>query len=75
MTTSRERSLDRSGSAYGCEGYVQIDATFYLDGQIVSVDLTNFTSLPPGSWVPFQISLLEGDFDSYDLLLSQANCS
>jgi hypothetical protein len=58
----------------GCDGYVEIDATFYENGRIVDTGLANFVSLPAASWVPFKISLLERAMDSYDVLLAKAEC-
>jgi hypothetical protein len=68
------RILGQIRSPSGCGGYVQIDATFYKGGAIVDTEITNFESMPAGSWLPFEITAIQQSMDSYDLVLTQANC-
>jgi hypothetical protein len=61
-------------SVYGCDGYVELDATFYDGARIVDTNLENFTSLPAGSWIPFTINGEDVSWDTYDVVLAQAEC-
>jgi hypothetical protein len=55
--------------------YLQIDATFFQGGRIVATEITNMTSVPEGSRVPFEINYIDGSGDfRYELLITQVNC-
>lgn len=58
----------------GCAGYVELSATFYSDGTITDTNIGNFSSLPAGVWRTFEISADPVDWDTYDVVVSQADC-
>jgi hypothetical protein len=67
--------LGQIKSVYGCDGYVELDATFYDGSRIVDTALENFTTLPAGSWIPFTISGDDVAWDTYDVVFARADCS